>query len=39
MQKVEDSPADLKQTDARSMCALWEEVYGHLQAANKGAAA
>lgn len=31
--KVEASPADLKHTDARSMCAMWDEVYGHLQPA------
>ncbi len=30
VQKVEASPVDLKKTDARSMCDLWEEVYGHL---------
>jgi hypothetical protein len=29
-QKVERTPAELEQTDARSMCTLWEEVYGHL---------
>lgn len=30
LQKVERTPAELEQTDAGSMCTLWEEVYGHL---------
>mmetsp|Transcript_28814 Transcript_28814/g.73481 ORF Transcript_28814/g.73481 Transcript_28814/m.73481 type:complete len:235 (-) Transcript_28814:447-1151(-) len=29
--KVEQQPADLKQTDVKSMVALWDDVYGHLQ--------
>ncbi|KAL6759726.1 peroxiredoxin type II [Haematococcus lacustris] len=28
--KVERSPAELQHTDAKSMCELWEAVYGHV---------